>query len=770
MVIENENIYVIGAQEKNLNNLTVKIPKHKITVVTGVSGSGKSSLVFDTLAAESQRQLNETYSSFLRHRMPHYGRPKIDCIKNLPVAFVINQKRLGGNARSTVGTITDIYSLLRLLFSRLGEPHVGDAEAFSFNNPSGMCPRCEGIGKVDLINVDKLLDREKSLNEGAILFPTFYPGDWRWKRYVHSGLFDNDKKIKDYSAEELDTLLHKSGFKLKTADPEWPKTSVYEGIIPRIERSFLKNETVSAVVHKNAVDFVIEHGMCPLCCESRLKTEVLRSKINEKNIADCSAMEIVDLLKFINTVKHPLGATILETLRKQLEQMIAIGLGYLSLNRETSTLSGGESQRIKIVRQLGSSLTDVLYIFDEPSVGLHADDVEKINDLLQFLRDKGNTVIIIEHDPDVIKIADHVVDIGPGAGKNGGNVIFEGNFEDLRFSDTPTGHFINKKISLKQNIRKFSDFLHIKNANSHNLKNVSVEIPMGAMTVVTGVAGSGKSTLIFKELVSRYPKIISIDQKCIHTSGRSNVATSFEIFDDIRELYATTNNVSPSLFSFNSRGACDECNGLGFIYTDMAFMDEVACVCEKCGGKRYAEQVLQYHFHGKNISDILAMNIDEAISFFRNFAEKELRGKEINVHLQKLQEVGLGYVALGQSLDTMSGGELQRLKLASELRKKGNIYLMDEPTTGLHMSDVDNLLQLLNKIVDDGNTLVIIEHNTHIISQADWIIDLGPGAGKDGGSVLFCGPLPEFINCECSITEKYLNALIASDRVSFESK
>jgi excinuclease UvrABC ATPase subunit len=754
--MKDENIYVIGACEKNLNNLTVKIPKHKITVVTGVSGSGKSSLIFDTLAAESQRQLNETYPCFLRHRMPHYGRPKIDCIKNLPIVFVINQKRLGGNARSTVGTVTDIYSLLRLLFSRLGEPCAGDAEVFSFNNPSGMCPKCEGIGKAYAVNVDKLLDRDKSLNEGAILFPTFYPGDWRWKRYVHSGLFDNDKKIKDYSAEELDTLLHKSGFKLKTADPEWPKTSVYEGIIPRIERSFLKNETVSAVVHKDAVDSVIERGLCSLCNGAKLKAEVLRSKINEKNISDCSAMEIFDLLKFCDTVKHPLGATVIEALQKQLQQMIAIGLGYLNLGRETSTLSGGESQRIKIVRQLGSSLTDVLYIFDEPSIGLHADDVAKINDLMQILRDKGNTVIIIEHDPDVIKIADHVIDIGPGAGKNGGNVTFEGSFEDLRFSNTLTGYFINKKISLKKNARKFSNYLHIKNANSHNLKNVSVDIPLGAMTVVTGVAGSGKSTLIFKELLSRYPEIIAIDQKWLHTSKRSNTVTSFEIFDDIRALYATANNVSASLFSFNSRGACDECRGLGFIYTNMAFMDEVACICEKCGGKRYAEHILQYHFHGKNISDMLAMNVDEAILFLRKFEENESGGKEIAARLQKLQNVGLGYIALGQSLDTMSGGELQRLKLASELRKKGNIYLLDEPTTGLHMSDADNLLQLLSKIIDNDNTLVIIEHNMHLISRADWIIDLGPGAGKDGGNVLFCGTSLEFMNCECSITRKYL--------------
>jgi excinuclease ABC A subunit len=740
-VEHNDVIRIVGACEKNLNNINVQIIKHKITVVVGVSGSGKSSLIFDTLAAESQRQLNETYSSFLRHRMPHYGRPDVDCIRNLPVVFVINQKRLGGNSRSTVGTITDIYALLRLLFSRIGEPHVGDAESFSFNNPSGMCPRCDGIGKINAINIDLLLDREKSLNEGAIRFPTFRPGDFRWKRYVHTGLFDNDKKLKHYSADELDTLLYKSGFKSKTSDPEWPKTSTYEGVIPRINRSFLRTENAESALYKSAIEAVTEKQICPDCGGNCLNSDVLQSKINGKNISDCAAMQISDLLRFVCAIKNPLGETIADSIKKQLERMVIIGLGYLSLNRETTTISGGESQRIKIVRQLGNSLTDVLYIFDEPSVGLHPKDVAKINKLLRFLCDKGNTVLIIEHDPDVIKIADYVIEIGPGSGRNGGNIVFAGSFDEFLQADTLTGRAINQNPLPKQNLRRFSDFLILKNATANNLKNINVEIPKAAMTVVTGVAGSGKSTLVAKELTKRYPDIILTDQKGVHTSKKSNVAIFSGCFDHIRKMFASVSGLNPLLFSFNSHGACSECKGLGVKYTDMAFMDEAVTTCEKCGGKRYTDRVLLHRVVDKNISDVLNMSVDEAASFFFGFGERE-----ILCCLKKLQQVGLGYIAMGQPLNTLSGGELQRLKLATELRKKGNIYVMDEPTTGLHMSDVAKLLNLLDEIVNDGNTLIVIEHNPQVIAQADWIINLGPGAGKDGGNLLFCGSMRDFCN------------------------
>ncbi len=745
-------MHVVGAREKNLKNIDVKIPKKKITVFTGVSGSGKSSLVFDTIAAESQRQLNETYSSFIRHRLPHYGQPKVDAIENLSVAIIIDQKRIGGNARSTVGTITDIYSLLRLLFSRIGKPFVGYSDVFSFNNPSGMCSKCDGLGRIDMINIEMLLDRNKSLNEGAILFPTFEPGGWRLKRYIHSGFFDNDKKIKDFTDDELELLLYKSDIKVTTSDPEWPKTSLYEGLIPRIERSFLKKEEGESAKYKKEIDRIVGKETCPVCGGTRLNQTVLQCKINNKNIANCGEMQITDLVDFIRAIKDQKAATMVMAITNRLEHLVSIGLGYLSLNRETSTLSGGESQRIKMVRQLGSSLTDITYIFDEPSIGLHPHDVNKINSLLKLLRDKGNTVLIVEHDPDVIKIADHIIDIGPQAGINGGKIMYQGALNGLVQSDTITGKYLCTQTQLKKNIRNPVEWLSLKDANLHNLKNINVIIPKGVMTVVTGVAGSGKSTLINHVLPKFYPETIFIDQKPIQTSKRSNIATFTGIFDIIRGLFSKANNVKPALFSFNSQGACPNCKGLGVTYTDLAFMDTVVNVCEVCQGDRFIDEALSYKLRGKSISEVLNMTVDEALDFFYE--------KEISTTLKRLADVGITYITLGQPLNTLSGGELQRVKLADELESNGNIYVLDEPTTGLHMSDTSQLLKILDRLVEQGSTVIVIEHNLDVISQADWIIDLGPFAGQNGGKVMFEGLPNDLINCNSSITGQYLKKYI----------
>ncbi len=747
-----ESINVVGVREKNLKNIDIEIPKKKITVFTGVSGSGKSSLVFDTIAAESQRQLNETYSSFIRHRLPHYGQPDVDSIKNLSVAIIINQKRIGGNSRSTVGTITDIAPLLRLLFSRIGKPFVGYSDSLSFNNPTGMCMHCDGLGKVDRINIDKLLDKNKSLNQGAILFPTFKPGGWRLKRYIHSGLFDNDKKIKDYNEKELDLLLNKTDIKIETDDPEWPKTSLYEGLIPRIERSFLKKEGGERDKYKKEINKIVTKEICPVCRGARLNEKILSCKINGKNIADCTKMPINDLIIFMKEIKEQSIQTVLKTLISRLEHLEYIGLGYLSLDRETSSLSGGESQRIKMVKQLGSSLTGLTYIFDEPSIGLHPHDIGRINKLLKMLRDKGNTVLIVEHDPDIIKIADYIIDMGPKAGTEGGNIVYKGTPEGLLKSNTLTGKALQYKPHIKLHTRKAKEWLSIKNANLHNLKNINVDIPKGVMTVVTGVAGSGKSTLINGLLPKIYPETIFIDQGTIHASIRSNIATYTGIFDFIRNLFAKENNVKSSLFSFNSEGACPECKGLGVTYTDLAFMDTVISTCEVCEGNRFTDKVLDFKFRGKNISKVLKMTVAEAIDFFKE--------DEIYLVLKKLADVGIDYITLGQPLNTLSGGELQRLKLAAQLDSKGNIYVLDEPTTGLHISDIKKLVAIMNRLVNQGSTLIVIEHNLDIMTQADWIIDLGPEAGENGGRIMFEGESKDIINNENSITGKYLKRYI----------
>lgn len=744
-----KEIIVRGARENNLKNLSVSIPKKKITVFTGVSGSGKTSLVFDTIAAESQRLLNETYDSFIRHRLQQYGKPDVDSLENLSVAIIVNQKKIEGNARSTVGTITDIYSLLRLLFSRIGNPFAGHSTVFSFNNPQGMCSCCEGLGKTSVVDLDELIDKDKSLNEGAIRFPTFEVGGWRWTRYVYSGLFDNDKKIKDYSPEEWHNLIYADGIKLKNPDLRFPKTSIYEGILPRFERSFFKKES-GMLTGKNGLRYkeVVKQGICPECNGTRLNPKVLSCKIEGRNIADCCNMQIDELLEFISTIHEDSVKPLLDAIKESLQNLLAIGLGYLTLSRETSSLSGGESQRVKLIRHLGSSLTDLTYIFDEPSVGLHPNDVQRLNKLLIELRDKGNTVLIIEHDPDVIAIADHVIDMGTGAGENGGNIIYQGDYEGLKKTGTPTGNYLNRKNRLKAENRKISGYIIVKNTSLHNLKNVSTRIPQEVLTVIAGVAGSGKSSLV-KSLIKQRKDIVVIDQSDLRGSKRSNIATYTGILDIIRILFAKQNNVKPSLFSNNSDGACPECKGLGTISTDLAFLDAVEVSCEHCNESGFKPEVLHYKWKGKSITEIMSMTISEANTFFNE--------REITQSLKRLCEVGLDYLTLGQSLNTFSGGERQRLKLATELGKKGNIYVLDEPTTGLHGSDVSKLIRLFDRLVNDGNTVIIIEHNMDVISQADWIIDMGLGAGKDGGKIIYEGLPVDILSDKKSLTGKHLH-------------
>ena len=748
-----QEIIVKGARENNLKNISVRIPKKQITVFTGVSGSGKTSLVFDTIAAESQRLLNETYDSFIRHRLQQYSKPDVDRLENLSVAIIVNQKKIEGNARSTVGTITDIYSLLRLLFSRIGEPFVGHSSVFSFNNPLGMCSCCEGLGKTNLIDLDELIDKEKSLNEGAIQFPTFEVGGWRWTRYVYSGLFDNDKKIKDYTDEEWYNLVYANDVKLLHPEPQFPKTGIYEGVLPRFERSFFKKES-KEITGKNTDRYkqVVKQGICPECKGSRLNYQVLSCKIEDKNIADCCNIQIDDLLEFIRTIKDNSITPILEAIIENLENLLSIGLGYLTLGRETSSLSGGESQRIKLVRHLGSSLTDLTYIFDEPSVGLHPNDVQRLNKLLIELRDKGNTVLVIEHDPDVIAIADHIVDMGIGAGKCGGDIVYEGDFEGLKKVNTPTGNYLNRKTQIKTEYRKPSGYLAIKNSSLHNLKEVSVQIPEQVLTVITGVAGSGKSSLV-KSLINQYKEIVVIDQSALRGSKRSNISTYTGALDVIRTLFATQNKVKQSLFSNNSDGACPECKGLGIISTDLAFLDAVEIRCEHCNGTGFKPEVSKYRIKGKAITDIMSMTISEANDF--------LNEPRITQPLNRLSEVGLGYLTLGQSLSTFSGGERQRLKLATELGNRGSIYVFDEPTSGLHGSDISKLMKLFDRLVDNKNTVIIVEHNMDIISRADWIIDMGLGAGKDGGEVIFEGLPIDIITSKISLTGRHLERYIS---------
>lgn len=744
-----EYIEIRGARENNLKDVSLRIPKRKITVFTGVSGSGKSSIVFDTIAAEARRQLNETFSTFIRTFLPRYAQPEADAIENLSMPIVVDQKHLGGGSHSTVGTITDIYSVLRLLYSRVGKPFVGYSYVFSFNDPQGMCPMCNGIGRKIEIDMDAFLDKSRSLKEGAILCPDYAVGSWDWTAATQSGLFDIDKKLADYSDDEMERLLHSEPYKVRTEVAGKPFNLTFEGIVDKFSRKYIMRDvkTMSERTQKMVQPFM-KMGPCSLCNGTRLSPMALTCKINGYNIAEMSAMEVDDLIEVIREIKDPIAAPMVESLTERLQHMIDIGLEYLSLNRETDTLSGGESQRIKMVKHLSSSLVDVMYIFDEPSIGMHPRDVHRLNELLQKLRDKGNTVIVVEHDPDVIKVADHVVDIGPYAGNGGGRIVYEGSFDGLLRADTLTGRYLGQAMPIKTGFRAPKGKYSIVNANVNNLQNVNVDIPAGVLTVVTGVAGSGKSSLIHQTLVRQCADAVVIDQSAVGTSSRSNPATYMGIMDDIRKAFATANKVSPSLFSFNSKGACENCQGLGVVYTDVAFLDEVKMPCEVCGGRRFKDEVLAYKYHEKSISDVLEMSVRQALDFFEI--------KEINRRLQALSDVGLDYLTLGQPLSTLSGGECQRIKLATELHKRGSIYVMDEPTTGLHRSDIGRLLTIINRLVDAGNTVVVIEHNMDVIRNADWIIDMGPEGGNKGGRVMFEGTPLQLLDAQHSLTGAYL--------------
>lgn len=740
-------IHIKGARENNLRNISLSIPKQKITIFTGVSGSGKSSIVFDTIASEAQRQLYENFTMFVRNFLPRYAPPHADAIENLSMPIVVDQKRLGGGSHSTVGTITDIAPVLRLLYSRVGKPFVGNSNVFSFNDPEGMCAQCSGLGKKIGVKADSFLDKDKSLNEGAVQVPVF--ATWENAMYQGSGLFDNDKKLRDYSAEEMDLLLYRKPLKVKMAFGGGEMNVTYQGIIEKFTKAFIKRDlkTMSERTQKRVAPYI---GLqeCSLCKGARLNQAVLNCRIAGKNIAELAALEVTELISILKNIEEPVAAPMLHTLKERLQHLVDIGLDYLSLDRETSTLSGGESQRIKMVKHLSSSLVDVMYIFDEPSVGLHPRDVHRLTDLLKKLRDKGNTVIVVEHDPDVIKVADHIVDVGPHAGKRGGTIMFEGSFDGLLHSGTLTGQYMRQDAVVKKEVRTATGSLPIVDAHANNLHHVNVNIPAGVLTVVTGVAGSGKSSLIHHAFLQQYPDAIVINQSAVGTSTRSNPATYMGIMDDVRKVFASANQVSASLFSFNSEGACENCQGAGVVYTDLAFLDGIKIPCEICQGRRFKEAVLVYRVDGKSIADVLNMTVREASGFFQQ--------KEIQKKLNALVDVGLEYLGLGQPLSTLSGGECQRIKLASELHKKGSIYVMDEPTTGLHMSDIEHLLTIMNRLVDAGNTVIVIEHNISVIRNADWIIDIGPEGGHKGGRVIFEGTPEALLGAEGSLTSQYI--------------
>lgn len=741
------HIEITGARENNLKNISLKIPKKQITVFTGVSGSGKSSIVFDTIAAESQRQLNETFTTFVRNRLPKYGQPDADGVENLSAAVVIGQQRIGGNSRSTVGTITDIHSLLRLLYSRIGTPPAGYSNAFSFNDPAGMCPECEGVGRKMTLDLDRALDRSKSLNEGAMLLPNFGVGTWFWKTFTHSGLFDNDKKLADYTESEWETLLRGQGPDVMFETQGGTVPQKYEGLVDKFDRIYIRKDIDTKANREALLEFVSTRT-CPLCRGARLNQAALACRIDGRNIADLAAMEARHLVDVVARIDHPIAATMVAAVLERLRHLVSIGLGYLSLDRATATLSGGESQRIKMVRHLGSSLTDMTYIFDEPTVGLHPRDVRRMNGLLRELRDKGNTVLVVEHDRDVIEIADHVVDVGPHAGAHGGEIVYEGGVAGLHRAGTLTGRHMRHNRPLKAGFREPTGTLTVTGATAHNLKDVTVAFPTGVLTVVTGVAGSGKSTLVNEVFLARHPDAVVIDQSAVSRSIRSNPATYTGLMDEIRRLFAKAGGVSPALFSFNSKGACPQCQGLGIIYTDLAFMDAVTSTCEVCQGRRFREEVLRHTLRGRSISDVLEMTAGEAAEFFTE-------PKPARV-LRAVNEVGLGYLKLGQPLSSLSGGECQRIKLAGELHKTGSVYVMDEPTTGLHMADVRHLLTIMDSLVDAGNTVIAIEHNLDVVKHADWIVDLGPDGGDQGGTVVFEGTPRQLLEAAGSFTAEYL--------------
>jgi excinuclease UvrABC ATPase subunit len=757
-----EFIEIRGARENNLKDISLRIPKSKITIFTGVSGSGKSSVVFDTIATEAQRQLYENFSLFIRSFLPRYPQPEADVIENLNMAVIVDQKRLGGGSHSTVGTITDIYTALRLLYSRVAKPYVGFSNAFSFNDPIGMCPECNGLGKMVGVIADDFLDLSKSLSEGGVQVPFF--STWEQKSYATSGFFDNEKKLADFTAEEMELLLHGKERKFRVEFGGSAFNLTYKGILDKIERSYIRRDIKTLSERKQkAVAPYLRPRPCPLCRGARLSQAALAAKIDGRNIAELTAMEIDELLLVVKAIGGPVAAPIVATLVERLQAMADVGLGYLSLNRETDTLSGGESQRVKMVKHLGSSLVDVLYIFDEPSVGLHPRDVHRLNDLLRKLRDKGNTMLVVEHDPDVIQVADHVIDMGPGAGTAGGEVVFQGSYAELLEADTLTGRHLRRTLPIKETFRRPTGKLPIRNARANNLQDVSVDLPAGVLVAITGVAGSGKSSLIDEVFLRQHPDAVVMDQSAVGTSTRSNPATYTGVMDDIRKAFASANKVDAGLFSFNSKGACENCNGSGVIYTDLAFLDTVKTPCEICQGRRFKEEVLAYKLNGQSISDVLAMTVAQALDFFADGdpasngrAGRAALGREIRRKLQAMHDVGLDYLTLGQPLSTLSGGECQRIKLASELHKHGSVYVLDEPTTGLHMSDIANLLVVLNRLVDGGNTVVVIEHNMDVVRNADWIVDLGPEGGNKGGRVVFEGTPHQILDAPGSLTGRYL--------------
>ncbi|MER5766487.1 excinuclease ABC subunit UvrA [Streptomyces sp. NPDC001985] len=741
-------IQVRGARENNLRNIDIDLPKRRLTVFTGVSGSGKSSLVFGTIAAESQRLINETYTAFIQSFMPSLGRPDVDGLHNLSAAIVVDQERMGANSRSTVGTATDAYTMLRIVFSRLGTPHIGTSGAFSFNLPEGMCPRCEGLGEASEIDIDQLVDRDKSLNEGAITVPGYAVDSWPWSVMVSAGFHDPDRRLRDFTPQEWEDLLHKPPVKVKVGT----SNLTYEGLAAKLQRTWLVKDREALQPHIRAfVDRAVVFTRCPECEGTRLTRAALSSRVNGVNIAECSAMQISDLAEFVRGVDDPGVAPLLAGLRHLLESLTEIGLGYLSLDRPASTLSGGEAQRVKMVRHLGSSLTDVTYVFDEPTIGLHPHDIQRMNDLLLLLRDKGNTVLVVEHKPEVIAIADHVVDLGPGAGEGGGEICFSGTVAGLRASGTLTGRHLEHRARLRERVRPHRGQLSIKDADLHNLRDVSVDIPTGVLTVVTGVAGSGKSSLIHGYLADREGVVVA-DQSPIRGSRRSNPATYTGLLNPIRTAFAKANGVKAALFSANSEGACPKCNGLGLVYTDLAMMSGVASPCEECEGKRFTSEVLTHLLRGRNISEVLGMSVAEAHAFFPTGQAHTILGR--------LTDVGLSYLRLGQPLNTLSGGERQRLKLAIHMAEKSSVYILDEPTTGLHMADVDKLLALLDRLVDEGNTVVVIEHHQAVMAHADWLIDLGPGGGHDGGQVVFTGTPAQLVADAETLTAQHLRAYV----------
>ncbi|MEU7767495.1 excinuclease ABC subunit UvrA [Nocardia sp. NPDC049190] len=742
-------IRILGASEHNLRNVSLEIPKNKITVFTGVSGSGKSSIVFDTIAVESQRQLYATFPAFILNFLPRYERPHAEAIENLTAPVIIDQQPVGGGPRSTVGTMTDVFSMVRAMFARFGSPSAGFVYHYSFNVPQGMCPDCDGLGVTVCADPNRLLDRTKSLNEGAILLPGYAVGSGDWQLYGKSGRFDPDKTLSDYTADEFHDLLHGTGGKVELTFSKGTWKANYEGIVTRFTRTRLQRDTstLSEKTRAQMQQFLTE-GTCPTCDGARLNAAALATKIDGRNIADWAGLQVTDLMAVLDEITDPAAVGLAGAIRTALQRVADIGLGYLSLDRPTSTLSGGEGQRLKMIKHLSSTLIGMTYVFDEPSVGLHPRDVGRLNNLLRALRDKGNTVLVVEHDPDVIQIADHVIDVGPRAGVRGGQVVFEGSFADLRAAETPTGAGLRRPFRVKDSFRERTGELLIAGATAHNLKNVSVGVPTGILTAITGVAGSGKSSLIRDVFVVQHPEVIFVDQSAIAASSRSTPATYLGLMDPIRKLFAKATGKSPGLFSFNSTGACEQCEGRGVIITEIAYMDPVTTHCDACDGRRFSDDVLALTLRDKSIADVLELSAEEALGFFPE--------KALNAKLRTMNEVGLDYLSLGQAMSTLSGGERQRIKLATQLHNTGTVFVLDEPTTGLHMSDVDTLLALMDGLVDRGNTVVVIEHNLDVVAHSDWVIDLGPDGGKAGGEIVFTGTPAALLGHPTSLTGEYL--------------